>query len=597
MFSRAPLLLILVVLALGLSAPGAGAEITSLLVGDDTACVIQNGDLKCWGNNVFGQAGDPTTVGSHSASAKKVVFGSNADVVQADVQGEHTCALLADETVWCFGANGAGELGVPASADRVVPVQINLAGMGTPKKVAVSDTGTCVLFTAGDVRCLGSPGITITGGSTAVPTPINFSGGVVIKDIALGRLHACVITTTSAQLCWGSNHRGELAVAGPTAVTYGVTAPDQAASVAMIDAGVLLTCRVTTAGAGECFGYNAFGQTTSSADLGDPYAGTSTPQVVPELPGDPIVRISAGINGCSLHQSGTVRCWGSNMHGELGDLTGGYGPAPKVINFGEPARQVGAGYFYACALLESGVVKCLGTNTVGQLGAEQNLGTFNSTEVPQLVRGLDEPAPVDPPVETPTSPVQCLSSGVTISGMKLKGRQLEITGFARSEHIGKQVTIDFMPKRGKVIGRGSVALDGTFKVRVSAPAKKLRKRASTRYRASVDEEHGEWVKFDRRFSANSASFKDGTLTIAGKLTAPLGKKLKVVTSIRTACDGAWRSLSSATVSRRGAFSAKLPLTRPASGVILVRFSASVPKSAKSKSRIKAWSFMMPVTAG
>jgi alpha-tubulin suppressor-like RCC1 family protein len=143
------------------------------------------------------------------------------------------------------------------------------------------------------------------------------------------------------------------------------------------------TCALLTSRGVECWGRNDSGQ------LGDGKSGDSNNLLVP---GPPVKGISTatavtfgGSNACALLAGGTVRCWGSNYHGALGNgTTVGISSTPVSVKGITTATAVGAGWQHACALLASGEVRCWGYNKYGQLGS----GSYADSSVPVPVAGI-----------------------------------------------------------------------------------------------------------------------------------------------------------------------------------------------------------------
>jgi alpha-tubulin suppressor-like RCC1 family protein len=241
--------------------------------------------------------------------------------------GGHTCALLGDQSVWCWGQNTSGELGDGAKADSLVPVQVN------PLPAAI--------------------------------------------DVAAGYSHTCAVDTTHIVWCWGSNAFGEL---GNGTTSTGSTAPVQALNVqaSQVSAGREASCAVTLAQRVRCWGDNNFGE------LGDGnFNDSSTPKLVAGLTG--VTQVAVGdFHACALQDTGRVFCWGSNTFGDLGDGTTTTSDVPVVVAGIEGAEQIAAGAEHTCALLTGGDLKCWGDNSVGQLGT----GNFTDALVPAQVASL-----------------------------------------------------------------------------------------------------------------------------------------------------------------------------------------------------------------
>ena len=78
--------------------------------GYNHACaLLADGTMRCWGHNIFGQLGDPASVPTGSAVPVTV---SGINGARAITTGAfHTCAVLQDGTLRCWGHNGQGQLG------------------------------------------------------------------------------------------------------------------------------------------------------------------------------------------------------------------------------------------------------------------------------------------------------------------------------------------------------------------------------------------------------------------------------------------------------------------------------------------------------
>ena len=128
-----------------------------------------------------------------------------------------------------------------------------------------------------------------------------------------------------------------------------------------IAAGFRHSCAVTDAGAVKCWGWNESGR------LGD---GTTTDRLTPVdvagLSGGVRALAAGGAHTCAVTDAGTVKCWGYNGVGELGDGTTTERLTPvDVTGLGVRARSLAVGAGHSCALTSSGRVKCWGANGAG----------------------------------------------------------------------------------------------------------------------------------------------------------------------------------------------------------------------------------------
>src|SRR5262249_54749211 len=109
--------------------------------GSHTCALLESGDVKCWGANNNGQLGlgiDNKTLGGNGNEMKNlppVNLGSNKKAVAVAAGGSHTCALLDDDTIQCWGHNDGGQLGLGVGTDKLTaPHELTLGA--TPLTVA-----------------------------------------------------------------------------------------------------------------------------------------------------------------------------------------------------------------------------------------------------------------------------------------------------------------------------------------------------------------------------------------------------------------------------------------------------------------------------
>lgn len=129
-----------------------------------------------------------------------------------------------------------------------------------------------------------------------------------------------------------------------------------------LSAGAAFTCAVTTAGGVKCWGRNMHGELGPAA-VGD----SSVPVGVPGL-SDVRAVTTGNFHACALLNGGTVKCWGSNDSGQLGDGTSTSSSTPVSVAGLSGVLAVDAGISHTCALIADGTVQCWGMNNRGQLG-------------------------------------------------------------------------------------------------------------------------------------------------------------------------------------------------------------------------------------
>ena len=229
----------------------------------------------------------------------------------------------------------------------------------------------------------------VAGLLTAPPAGAAITPSTPVPTLSVGDFHACAIVGDGSTRCWGSNSRGQLTVSGGSPGATTAVAIDGYDGAVEVAAGGLSTCGRSSNGTVRCWGANGSGQ------LGD---GTTTDRTRPvfvrntdNTPLTGVVRLAAGFNhACALLSAGTVRCWGLNFAGQLGDGTTTSRSRPVFVRNTDNTplsgvTQIVAGAISTCARLTTGQVRCWGDNSAGQLGD----GTTTNRSRPVFVRNAD----------------------------------------------------------------------------------------------------------------------------------------------------------------------------------------------------------------
>lgn len=322
---------------------------THLAVGAGHACGITGrGELYCWGTSIRGElgpapgiqncrevAGAPcSTVPIRSSSLRPV------EIVAGDM---HTCALAADGTAYCWGANFYGE-----------------AGTGTMSDVPV-------------------------------PTPV--AGGHSFAHLVAGRMHTCGITTSLIAYCWGRDWTGALGAGDVSSERCLGFSIDPCSSTprpvvgkhhwAQLAANDRATCGVTTSGELYCWGLDVGGDDGQYCQWPDNLTGcTRTPILIASAKAYKATSIG-DVHHCQQALDGTLECWGANYWGMFGDGTVNSSPTPVTAAGGATYASFLALRTGTCALSSDARAQCWGRGDSGAIGN----GALQDALSPVDVRG------------------------------------------------------------------------------------------------------------------------------------------------------------------------------------------------------------------
>jgi alpha-tubulin suppressor-like RCC1 family protein len=359
---------------------GLSAGVKALTAGDRHTCVLmETGAVKCWGENASGGLGDGTSI---NRNAPADVSGMTGGVTALDAGAGHTCALMENGAVECWGWNISGQLGNGTAVDSRVPVEVS--GLpGPARAIAAGDQHTCALLEGGSVMCWGanSSGQLGNGTRSRSSVPVAVAGLSEAVEIAAGGAHTCALQADDAVKCWGDDQSGQLGDGGQENRSSPVAVGGLPGAVDHIAAGFSHTCASLIDRRILCWGWNTEGQ------LGD---GTTRSR---RVPGD-VLRFTGGVAAVSMGWSNTcallaggggIRCWGLNGGGQLGNGGDVVSGSPVEVNgLGAGRISVTVGGAHVCALSARGGVKCWGRNDRGQLGNGNNADQNNPVDVAGL---------------------------------------------------------------------------------------------------------------------------------------------------------------------------------------------------------------------
>lgn len=408
------------------------AGASGLFNSSSCAVTLASGAARCWGANDFGQLGNS----QRSTSAEDPANATPSDVVGlgsgvASISsggfgllfGGRGCAVTAAGAAQCWGGNVPGALGIGSTETRrTSPVTVSGLGSGVAE-VSVGGLFGCARTVGGAVRCWGANNVgqlgigTIDnsrtyefdanpGGEPSVITlqtdfrtaPIEVSGlGAGVIDLASGSGTSCALLASGRVRCWGLD----------------LTHPS-----------VLATNVLSTAGTNIDFVAGAQAAPVEVAAL-----GSTVRQVA-----------VGGFHACALLADGSVRCWGNNSAGQLGDgSTTGRATPVTVSGLPAPAIAVATGLIGSCALLDTGRVHCWGS-VFGRQIEDPNGGT--RTQGLALSGGPGEIQPLAQEVPGFGDTVTEVSVGDTHACVYQQDGALRCLGNNRSGALGDGTLID-----------------------------------------------------------------------------------------------------------------------------------------------------------
>ncbi len=333
---------------------GAGAN--------STAGLRSNGTLWTWGSNLNNLLG---TGGSTYTQSTPTQLGTSTAWQQISVGYWHMAAVRRDGTLWAWGDNQTGELGlITEEITQRTPVQV---GSDTNwRSVSAGQFATFAVRTDGTLWAWGRNDYGKLGDGSAVNTvrrtPVQVGTATNWQSVSSGNIHTLALRQDGTLWAWGSNSLGQLGTGSASStpqlspVQVGTATDWQA-----VAAGAYYSLALRRDGTLWAWGYNTSGQ------LG---TGTTTNQAAPTQVGTATTwrRLAAGdYHAAALRQDGTLWTWGNNYYGQLATGTTTNQLSPQQVGTAT-WQDVAAGSLHTVALRSDGTLWAWGNNTFGQTG-------------------------------------------------------------------------------------------------------------------------------------------------------------------------------------------------------------------------------------
>ncbi len=361
-------------------------------------CTCVDQSAMCWGLNIIGQLGYSAPIGYSAFPG--FVTNMLAKSLQPTVGGNHSCARFLSDA-YCWGNDSSGQLGNGAGVNSSQTPTLVTGLSANPLNLAAGSNHTCALLKNGQVQCWGINSSGQLGNNTTINSQIPVTVVTTINGITspltdvVGLTskadHTCAIkrsgTNSFVGVCWGLNSNGQLGNSTTVNSSKAVLISNQGTFVTKISAGVSHTCAlmvVSGATKVRCWGSRANGAIGSGSTVGN----ALTPVTVVTTGGKPKDVAAGGNHSCARLGTNQLQCWGKNNNGQLGigNTVDQLIPANVILAPSTFAGQaLNAGNGYTCTMLNtSSDYFCWGVNDFGQLGN----GTFVNSSLPTAVFGL-----------------------------------------------------------------------------------------------------------------------------------------------------------------------------------------------------------------
>lgn len=337
------------------------AAVEALTLGSWHSCaLVDDGHVWCWGSNLHGQLGNPE-VGHVSHLPPQRVAGLDG-VSAIEATQDTTCAVVGGD-VYCWGKNELGQLGLGVRGEVSGLHRVLLPAGSIVRELSGTSDTFCAIAEVEDRHTVYCWGRLLNGqpwyGVNGVATPQaigGFSDAPRLGAIATGTYTACVATEDGMEVrCWGGN--SDVSIGNGE---YGNSMVAKTVSSTLTTPVTSISNRsfpcTTADGTVQCWG---------NLQAYEPAANVAVPTIILGLDGHALTQSQGWKHQCFHRDGGVVDCRGYNNYFELGaPVSPGLNPGSRV--YYEGVVHLAVGWQHNCVIVDDGGVECWGNNLRGQ---------------------------------------------------------------------------------------------------------------------------------------------------------------------------------------------------------------------------------------
>ncbi|SKC14091.1 RCC1 domain-containing protein [Dyadobacter psychrophilus] len=340
-------------------------EFTSIATGPiarHTLGIKSDGTLWSWGENTSGQLG----IGSNINQNIPVQVGIASDWMSVSAGQDYTIAIKNNGTLWAWGANSAGQLGIGVSSDQNFPTQVG--NDANWKIVSTGGLHVVAIRTDGSLWAWGSNIFGQVGdlSFTNKQAPVRIGNASDWSTVLTGEGHSGAIKSDGSLWTWGRNNEGQLGN-GPGSNSNQPRQVGNDNNWKSVVAGSVHTLGIKNNGTLWGWGANAAGQLGTGLNL-----DMNTPQQIGSSTN--WASVSSGLeHSLGIRKDGTLWVWGQNADGQLGNRTNTNLIVPAKVGNGSNWISVSGGAYHSLGIQSDGQAYVWGADNFGQLGLQSDV--------------------------------------------------------------------------------------------------------------------------------------------------------------------------------------------------------------------------------